>query len=318
MNRINGVFEGGGVKGVGLVGAVASAFEQDYVFDRVAGTSAGAIVAALIAAGYNAHELTDIMRTIEYLKFKDKDWVDRLPLVGPSLSVIWEKGIYEGNYFEAWLRELLAAKGVKTFGDLVWDASTQNPRKRYRLQVIASDITRGVMLVLPEALKDYGIDPDKFSVAKAVRMSMSIPYFFEPVRLNQSYIVDGGMLSNYPVWIFDEKDEPCPTVGFKLVDPKLDQSHKINGPLSMLHAIVGTMMEAHDQRYITDSDFARTIPIPTLGVRTTEFDLAMEKSNALYHSGFQSCQDRLPAWNFEEYRQKWASAESRTSRLLKV
>ena len=52
--KADAVFEGGGVKGIGLVGAVAFAEEKGYRWVNLAGTSAGAIVAALLAAGYNA------------------------------------------------------------------------------------------------------------------------------------------------------------------------------------------------------------------------------------------------------------------------
>jgi NTE family protein len=72
MPRCDAVFEGGGVKGIGLVGAIAATEEKRYQFVNVAGTSAGAIIAALIAAGYGAKELREIMRSLDYSKFKDK------------------------------------------------------------------------------------------------------------------------------------------------------------------------------------------------------------------------------------------------------
>ena len=61
------------------------------------------------------------------------------------------------------------------------------------------------MVVLPEDLPDYGIDPDRFEIARAVRMSISIPYFFEPVIVKKHVFVDGGILSNFPMWIFDRE-----------------------------------------------------------------------------------------------------------------
>ena len=64
--RADAVFEGGGVKGIGLVGAVAAAEERGYQWENVAGTSAGAIVAALLAAGYNSEELRNVMQELDY------------------------------------------------------------------------------------------------------------------------------------------------------------------------------------------------------------------------------------------------------------
>src|SRR5436305_307633 len=79
------------------------------------------------------------------------------------------------------------------------------------VQVIASDLSKERMLVLPRDARDQlGIDPDELEVARAVRMSMSIPMFFDPVvhqnpaNANEEHvIVDGGLLSNFPIWLFD-------------------------------------------------------------------------------------------------------------------
>ncbi|MDO7206006.1 patatin-like phospholipase family protein [Paraclostridium bifermentans] len=70
-------------------------------------------------------------------------------------------------------------------------------------------VTRKKLLVLPDDLVDYGLDPMEFEISKAVRMSVSIPLYFYPVELkydNKScFVVDGGLLSNFPIWIFDYK-----------------------------------------------------------------------------------------------------------------
>ena len=91
--KIHAVFEGGGVKGTGLVGAVQVTEDRGYTFDRVAGTSAGAIIAALIAAGYTAAEMKEIMFALDYKKFKDKGLGDAIPIVGPLASLLFTKGI---------------------------------------------------------------------------------------------------------------------------------------------------------------------------------------------------------------------------------
>jgi len=299
--KADAVFEGGGVKGIGLVGAIAIAEDKGYQWVNLAGTSAGAIVATLLAAGYNAAELKTIMDDLDYNKFKDARTLDSFPIVGPVASLIFEKGIYEGKFFENWIRALLQEKGVRTFGDLILEAYKDDPQYRFRLRVIASDISRGQLLVLPQDMAEFGTRPEDLDVAAAVRMSMSIPFFYEPVKLrdkknkNQvSYIVDGGLLSNFPVWLFDTEGSvpEWPTFGFKLVEPgeELQIPRKIRGPVSLLGALFSTMMEAHDARYIKDEHFVRTIPIPTLNVGTTEFDISREKSEALYRSGRQAAE----------------------------
>ncbi|MBC8507297.1 MAG: patatin-like phospholipase family protein [Anaerolineales bacterium] len=116
---INAVFEGGGVKGVGLVGAVSVTEEMGYQFRSVAGTSAGAIVAAMLAAGYTAGDMKDILDELNYNDLKDRSLIDKIPLVGPMASIVFEKGIYEGRFFENLMRSLLETKNIRTFGDLI-------------------------------------------------------------------------------------------------------------------------------------------------------------------------------------------------------
>jgi NTE family protein len=320
---VNAVFEGGGVKGVGLVGAVAVTEEKGYQFGNVAGTSAGSIVSSLIAAGYTGIELKEILDSLDYERFKDKDFLDKLPILGPIASVGFEKGLYEGKFFEGWLNELLEAKGIRTFGDLINEDEKDNPKLKYKLQVVAADCTRGEMLILPGDIKRYGILPESMGVARAVRMSMSIPFFFEPIQLQDastgamSYIVDGGVLSNYPVGIFDDDsiEDPRPTLGYKLVEPGEGKPREIKGPISLFSALFSTMMEAHDARYIQDHNFARTIPIKTLGVGTTDFGITRDKSEALFQSGRDAATDFFERWDYGKWKEKYSDAELGKRRL---
>lgn len=319
--KVDGVFEGGGVKGIGLIGALAVTEEQGYRFENVAGTSAGAIIAALVAAGYSAAELKAVIDGLDYREFKDESLMDHIPLLGPALSLGFEKGIYEGDYFEEWMREKLAAKGVRTFADL--RTAETDARWRWRLKVIAADISRGKLLRFPDDAVDYKLDPDDLDVARAVRMSMSIPFFFEPVVLKSKegkdcYIVDGGVLSNFPVWLFDTDGEPeWPTFGYKLVNPKENRPHPVNGPITLFAALFSTMLDAHDARYIEDQHFARTIPIQTGHVRSTDFDLSKADAAWLYAQGRLAAREFFDRWDFEAYKRQWrqGAPDSRALRL---
>lgn len=313
--KANAVFEGGGVKGIGIAGALTVA-EKKYEWVYAAGTSAGALIAALVAAGYSAEEIGEMVFAIDYSKCADGTVLHGLPLAGPLLSLIFEMGLYRGDYLENWVREKLAAKGVRTFRDLVVNTRCHNAY-RYRLRVIASDISLGRMLVLPQDVREYGINPDDLEVARAVRMSTSIPFFFEPVRLRYksatgssltSYIVDGGILSNFPVWLFDKSPAPAPTFGFKLTDPGEGRPQNISGPVSLFTALFSTMLEAHDTRYIRESNFARTVAIPTLGVGTTDFNLSGEKARALFDSGVKAAEDFFKRWSYPQYDAKYVKS----------
>ncbi len=298
----NAVFEGGGVKGIALAGAVRAAERHGVVFDRVAGTSSGSIVASLLAAGCGAEELKEIIEATPFSAFLQRSAAFRVKLIGPFARLLLRKGLYSGDALEHWIAGILQGKGIRVFGDLP-------PGK---LQIVASDITNGKLLVLPRDIAAYGIDPMRLPVSKAIRMSASIPYFFDPVVLGQperykarvrarsSYIVDGGLLSNYPLWIFDEPASggaPASHVlGFQTVGRSDTQPHRIAGPISMFQAMFETMLSAHDQRYIEEHNLARTIKIPSLGVRTTQFGLTPETSRALYESGIRAGEKFFKTW----------------------
>lgn len=87
-------------------------------------------------------------------------------------SIYWRLGLYKGDKLENWISEKLKAKGISVFGDL----------EQGKLKLIASDLSNGKMLVLPDDLNRYGLNPGRFSVARAVRMSLQHPLFFEPVK----------------------------------------------------------------------------------------------------------------------------------------
>lgn len=309
--RADAVFEGGGVKGIGLVGAVVAAEERGYQWVNVAGTSAGGIVASLVAAGYSGLALRRILDGLDYRNFRDTS----LPVLGPAISLVFTQGLYSGDYFEQWLRRLLSAKGVRTFRDLVLPEFKDDLRYRYRLRVVASDVSRGRMLALPQDAAEYGVDPDDLDVAVAVRMSISIPFFYRPVRWRGSTIVDGGLLSNFPVWLFDQPGEPAwPTFGFKLVNPGEGRPNPTTGPVTMLKALVSTMLEAHDARFVADEHFVRTIPVPTLGVRSTDFDINQTTSRRLFDSGYSAGRRFFDRWDFARYIELYRSGPRRDKR----
>jgi NTE family protein len=317
------VFEGGGVKGIGLAGAFAALQQRGFAHKRVAGTSAGAITAALVAAGYSAAELDEILLEVPFAKFKDQAWEDKLPIIDRTASVLLDLGIYEGRYFQRWMAELLERKGVTRFGQLA-DDQAEELKDRYRLKLIASDVTHRRMLVLPDDAGHLGIEPDDLEIAYAVRMSMSIPVFFEPVvHANQQtgeehLIVDGGMLSNFPVWLFDceGRDPNWPTFGLLLVepDPKVAIGHRLAGEehgvsrgslIDYVKSMASTMMAAHDRLYVEKATFARTIPIPTLGIGTTAFDITPDRVRDLYDSGHSAASEFLDRWDFDAYIEEY-------------
>ncbi len=295
--KADAVFEGGGVKGIALIGAVAEMEEYGYVWEQLAGTSAGSIVAALLSAGYTSEELNHVFIRLNYMSFLKRKGIGRMPLVGSVYELLRYKGIYPGNEVEMFIDQLLRQKGIRTFGDLPKD----------KLRIIASDITGGRMLVLPDDLTGFDLDPMVFPIARAVRMSSSIPYFFQPSVIykgNQPHlVVDGALLSNFPVWLFDVPDQPeWPTFGFRLSDKtSIDRPTKISGLVSYTKALITTMLDAHDRLHVEKAHAVRTVFIPTLEVRTTQFELSEELRKKLYQSGREAARKFLQTWNFQRY-----------------
>jgi NTE family protein len=240
--------------------------------------------------------------------------------------VLFDLGIYEGKTFQEWISGLLEAKGVTHFGHLI-DDEAEDPENRFKLRVIASDITHRRMLVLPNDADHLGYDdPEEMEIAYAVRMSMSIPVFFEPVvhknkKTGDSHlIVDGGMLSNFPVWLFDchGRDPKWPTFGLMLVEPEPRKpighriAHEDNGVergslLDFVKSLALTMMAAHDRLYLEQATYARTMTIPTLGVGTTEFDITPERIKLIYDSGHKAATSFLDRFDFQAYIEEYRS-----------
>lgn len=302
--KIRAVFEGGGVRGIALAGAVDGAMQAGITFGQVAGTSSGSIVAALLAAGYTGQEMKQVIEDTPFESFLQRpSWIEKSKLA--SFLRLWlKKGLYSGDTLQTWIDEKLKAKGVCTFGDL----------PSQQLRFVASDISNGKLLLLPDDLSKYGLRPEKYSIARAVRMSASIPFFFDPVKMvalqrrssvrvtseiSTQYIVDGALLSNFPLWIFDQSSNngSPPVVGFQLVGKNESKKHRISGPLSMMQALVETMLGAHDERYIEQHNRNRTVKIPTLGISSTQFDLTSSQSMALFHSGQQAADRFFNQWN---------------------
>lgn len=287
LYRYNAVFEGGGIRGIGIIGALKFLHKCDIHWENVAGSSVGAVVASLVSAGYNAQELQNIMSELNYNDFLDKGSSFRIPFLGKHLSVLREKGIYSGEYVEAWIRELLRQKGVVQFKDISNNGVS-------RLKVIASDITLNRIVVLPDDLYRYGIDGMNFDVAKAVRMSISIPFYFKPVKFNYngniSYIVDGSVCCNYPLRIFDNKIKyKYSTIGFKFLNSYSSYTSKgKTDAVSFLRDIVSTMSTVSNDQVLSDEDVQRTIFIPTHGVESTDFNISKEKTIKLFKSGYKA------------------------------
>lgn len=293
--EIDGVFSGGGIKGFALLGALDVLEKRGFTFRRLAGTSAGAVIASLAAAGYSSKEMIDLMKGIDMNMFLDRRKT-LLPFQMAKWMLLYFKmGIYRGDLLEDWLGKKLALKGVYTFKDLPPES----------LRVIASDLSSGRMLVLPDDLDKYGVPKETFPVARAIRMSCTIPYFFEPVRLRSlsgtNVIVDGGLLSNFPIWLFEKDGQKPkrPIIGVKLSHQTEDQPERnIRNGLQLVEALFTTMKDAHDAKYISRKHERNIIFIPMKETFSIEFSIDNKKKEALIEKGRERAKMFLSSWMY--------------------
>ena len=305
--RADLVCEGGGVRGIGLVGAVHALAAAGYEFPRVAGSSAGAVIASMVAALQAAGEplsrLDELAQSIDYSKFADPTLLARIPIVGPALSLVARDGLYQGDYLENLLTGLLGDLGVRTFGDL--RTGEQPQQDAWSLVVTASDLSRRRLVRIPWDLPNYGVDPDEFSVPRAVRASSAVPFVFEPVQVSGATWVDGGLLSNFPVQLFDSTDgrPRWPTFGIRLsAPPGMPPTHQIRGPLSLAFGALETLISDQDAAYVDDPcTVRRTIFVPAESVGTLDFDITAQERDALYNRGLHAAQQFLESWDYLEY-----------------
>ncbi|MED4854860.1 patatin-like phospholipase family protein [Bacillus atrophaeus] len=320
----NLVFEGGGVKGVAYVG-VLEVLEQHHILEnikRVGGTSAGAIVALLVGLGYNPTDLKKRLSEMDLRQFMDSD----LGFIRDSFRLLTDgHGWYKGKKFLKWIEERIEEKGLDK--NITFNEVKNNPK-------IKNIYLQGTNLSTYRVETFSAEDPRyaDMKIKDAVRISMSIPLFFSAVKMNDSFYVDGGLLSNYPVRLFDrdkyvEKEHSVETkyyqelnlheleshnpgkyvynketLGFRL-DSKNDidiysgvalpKKHEINSLHDFIWSIVATLMEHQENNQLTGDDHDRTVFIDTLDVSSINFSISKEKQEELIDSGKRGCEAYL-------------------------
>ncbi|CEI84116.1 MULTISPECIES: patatin-like phospholipase family protein [Oceanobacillus] len=294
--KIDAVFSGGGVKGFAYVGVLEAWEEKNLQVERAAGTSAGAIIAGLLAAGYHSKDIKELMKTLDVQSLADPPLLSKLLPATKWLFLYFQLGLYKGEKLEAWLGDALSKRNIYRFGDL----------KPGVLKVVVSDLSLGKLVVIPDDLERvYGIRPDTFSVAAAIRMSAGFPYFFMPKSIQgknkqKSIIVDGGLLSNFPLWIFSEAEEKQvrPVIGVKLTDSSTSvEPRQIRNALNMFPSLFTTMKQAHDNRYISKHQADHIIFVPTPEQNSMNFNITEENREKLRRIGKESSEKFLRKWS---------------------
>ncbi len=192
--RIGLVLGGGGARGAAHVGVLQVLEEQGIAVDFIAGTSMGAIVGALYASGYRADDIEAILERIDWaVALSDQPERELLSpqrkadaaLIPSSLEIgigldglVTPRGLIQGQNLGLLLRELLLpVSHVDAFDELP-----------IPFRAVAADIVSGELVVL-----------DSGDLVEAVRASMSVPGAFQPIRIDDRLLVDGGVVDNVPI-----------------------------------------------------------------------------------------------------------------------
>ncbi len=305
----DGVFSGGGIKGLAFAGALAATEEAGYrEWHELAGTSAGAITAMALAAGYDAGLLRKTLDAFDFGLLAD--YGSPIHVLGAVRDLIFHESLVKGDELTNWIEDLLDGSPVQginrttTFGELT--ALTGRT-----LVVVGTDLAHSRMVEFPRDVELYQdeagkqFEQDKFPIAKAVRISAGYPYFFPPVggmwdrvTKKEGVFVDGGVAGAFPVFVFDKPQPRHPTWGYHLhggLDAKENEAsyRKIGGiewPKQMLEGILDTAMNALDK--FSERRFEqRVIPIPTGEVSTLNFNLSPQEKTYLYESGWKSAKE---------------------------
>ncbi|GFG73173.1 patatin-like phospholipase family protein [Mycobacterium botniense] len=320
------VLSGGGTKFIGLVGAVVALMDAGYSFPRVSGVSAGSVVAAILAAMSTSDRVTSAEVKELALSVPLRKWRDAapVPFLGPVWGLLRDSSMYRGDFAYEWIRSELKNLGVTTFGDLMLDEDYLLKERRYRAVVTVADVTTAQLVRLPwDYRRVYGLDPDEQLVADAVRASMAIPFFYKPVTLTSatgltSTLVDGGVLSNFPVDTFDRPDGKLPrwpTFGITVV-PRLAEGVsevmpalrplRLFDQTSLLESLLTTMLVGHDQTHLNLPWVrSRAILVESTPVGVLDFSVSRKRLEELFDRGYAAAQAFLLTWDWAEYLQRY-------------
>jgi len=308
----NLVFKGGGVRGIAYMGALEGLEKKGVLqkIDRVAGSSAGAIAATLACFRLSVDETVNLFNSLDLARVPQSSANGNQSYKLPHLSstenirrLVEKYGWYSSEYFHEWLGEVIESQcghnPRATFNDF--------RMRGYRdLYIAAANLSRK-----RTEFFSYQTTPD-VSVADAVRLSMSIPMFFEAIRFDGiefgkgDFFVDGGLFDNYPIHLFDKPDfarmNPFyrnginwETLGLFLKSENVDRVQDPILPDNLFEFMNLTLRSFYDTHELSNLDKSlvdqkRSVIINDCGVSSLQFDLepGSELYQKLYLSGRES------------------------------
>jgi len=251
------VMKGGGVKGLALIGALKE-LEKYFTFDTFAGTSAGAIAATLLGAGYTPNELEQILSEKNFNDFKNG-------FLKQFWNFITRLGLNDGKHFREWMETLLRKK----LRGQVSEIKMKDLKKRAILY--ATSVGEGLLRF------DSNGERKETTAAFATRCSMSIPLIFKAEKIEGVKVYDGGLGNNFPLRTFISDNGSTLFIGLYLTS---DVKKKGN-----LYTDLRDIVTDADERQIVDANLDKIVIIDPRPIETTQFSLTDHEKKFLLQAG---------------------------------
>jgi predicted acylesterase/phospholipase RssA len=250
--------KGGGIKGLAYVGAL-DVLSQRYQFNWFIGTSAGAIAAVLLGAGFRTQELEEILKSKDFGDFFDAKWYQQ------PLNLMFYKGLHKADTLTEWLDTLIATK-------LALHRRPKLSDLPLRVTVYASQRFRDAL--------EFDRETNDVYASYAAHCSMSIPYVFIPQSNQGFFAFDGGIRHNYPVEVLLREHPGTPFISLYL-GPEVYEPVKETTVIGVLLSII---TEAADAETI-EKYREYTVIIDPHPIGTLDFTLSQDEKELLLQAG---------------------------------
>ncbi len=264
---------GGGVRFTAFIGALFALEEMGINIEKIVGASAGSIVASFYAKGRSLTEIKKMAMEVDTEKFKDFS----------ILSLVRNKGFYEGKILEDWVDEML--EGSRFYDDF-----------KIPLSVIATDILNQTPFVLNRS------NCPELKVSKAIRFSIGIPWVFAYEHFHnhgeKHIFIDGNLMSGIIEDMFVKEGK---TLILKVVSAKASPQ-PIMTDLTLkkyLHSLLLIMLDALEKERIETNKWKNTIMISCGDILPTKFSITAKEKEYLFEQGYQQVKKYLTyKWEF--------------------
>ncbi len=289
---MNLVIAGGGVKAYAAIGALR-VLEKETSFSKIAGVSAGSILATLLAVGCDSYSIQDLYDRMDLSKY-----VLQYYNMFTYLKILFKKGIYNTETFKNKVIHVLLEEACNN-GDITFEEIYE----RYGKILVIS----GCSITKTETHYYHYISNPYMKVKDAIVISCCVPFLFRPVIWKEDTLIDGGVIENYPLYFFKDNELPNSkitkvmdnskeldgnTIGIKFSNnTKIDEKKNI---LNFVKSIVFTFLTNNEKKYMRKDYWEKTIMIDVGNIESvTNFNLSKSDKQKLLHTGYYTAKSYL-------------------------